>query len=154
GKPQVRIYPIEEPALFARAAFIEALRRNGVKATAAVLRPAVVNLPAKDAYAKMTKVATFTSPPFKEAITVTLKVSHNLYASTLPCLVAASKGSTTAEAGLREERKILKELGVDVNQVSFGGGAGGAQADFVTPRATVQLLHGMAKRPEWEAYKA
>jgi D-alanyl-D-alanine carboxypeptidase/D-alanyl-D-alanine-endopeptidase (penicillin-binding protein 4) len=154
GKPQVRIYPIEEPALFARALFIEALRRNGVKAAAAVLRPATVNLPAKDAYAKMTKVATFTSPPFKEAITVTLKVSHNLYASTLPCLVAASKGHTTAEAGLREERKILKELGVDVNQVSFGGGAGGSQADFVTPRATVQLLQGMAKRPEWAAYKA
>ena len=61
---------------------------------------------------------------------------------------------TTAEAGLREQRKILKELGVDVNQISFGGGAGGAPADHVTPRATVQLLQGMAKRPEWDAYKA
>src|SRR5207237_46089 len=47
GKPQVRIYPVEEPALFARALFVEALRRAGVKANAAVLRPAVVNLPAK-----------------------------------------------------------------------------------------------------------
>ena len=108
----------------------------------------------RTAYDKLTKVAAFTSPPFKDAITVTLKVSHNLYASTLPCLVAASKGFTTAEAGLREQRKILKDLGVDVNQVSFGGGAGGAPADHVTPRATVQLLQGMAKRPEWEAYKA
>ena len=33
GKPQVRIFPIDEPALFARAVFIESLRRNGVKAT-------------------------------------------------------------------------------------------------------------------------
>jgi D-alanyl-D-alanine carboxypeptidase/D-alanyl-D-alanine-endopeptidase (penicillin-binding protein 4) len=154
GKPQVRIYPVEEPALFARAVFIEALRRNGVKATAAVLRPAAVNLPAKDAYDKLAKVAGFTSPPFKEAITVTLKVSHNLYASTLPCLVASARGFTTAEAGLREQRKILKELGVDVNQISFGGGAGGAPADHVTPRATVQLLQGMAKRAEWDAYKS
>ena len=154
GKPQVRIYPVDEPALFARALFIEALRRNGVKANAAVLRPGMVNLPARDAYAKMTKLATFTSPPFKQAITVTLKVSHNLYASTLPCLVAAAKGFSTAAAGLREERRILKELGVDVNQISFGGGAGGAPSDFVTPRATVQLLQGMAKRPEWDVYKA
>ncbi len=154
GKPQVRIYPVEDPALFARAVFIEALRRNGVKATAAILRPMATNLPAKDAYEKMTKVASFTSPPFKEALTVTLKVSHNLYASTLPCLVAASRGYTTAETGLREERKILKELGVDVSQISFGGGAGGAPADHVTARATVQLLQGMAKRPDWEAYKA
>jgi serine-type D-Ala-D-Ala carboxypeptidase/endopeptidase (penicillin-binding protein 4) len=153
GKPQVRVYPVEEPALFARAVFVEALRRNGVKALAPVLRPTAINLPAKDAYEKMTKVAAFTSPPFKEAVTVTLKVSHNLYASTLPCLVAAARGFNNAEAGLREQRKILKDLGVDVNQVSFGGGAGGAQADYVTARATVQLLQGMAKRSEWDAYK-
>jgi D-alanyl-D-alanine carboxypeptidase/D-alanyl-D-alanine-endopeptidase (penicillin-binding protein 4) len=154
GKPVVRIYPVEEPALVARTLFIEALRRAGVRATAAVLRPATFDLPPKEAYAKLPKVAAFISPPFKEAVTVTLKVSHNLYASTMPSLVAASKGFTTAEAGLREERKILKGLGVDVNQVSFGGGAGGAPADHVTPRATVQLLQGISKRPEWAAYRA
>jgi serine-type D-Ala-D-Ala carboxypeptidase/endopeptidase (penicillin-binding protein 4) len=154
GKPQVRIYPVEEPALFARALFIESLRRAGVKANAAVLRPGSVDLPRRDGYDKLTKVATFTSPPFKDAIRVTLKVSHNLYASTLPCLVAVARGFSTADAGLREQRKLLKELGVDVNQISFGGGAGGAPADHVTPRATVQLLQGMAQRPEWEAYKS
>jgi D-alanyl-D-alanine carboxypeptidase/D-alanyl-D-alanine-endopeptidase (penicillin-binding protein 4) len=154
SKPLVRIYPVEDPALFARAVFVEALRRNGVQATAAVLRPGSADLPPKDGYDKLKKVASFTSPPFKDAVAVTLKVSHNLYASTLPSLVAASKGYTTAEAGLREERKILKDLGVDVDAVSFGGGAGGAPADHVTPRATVKLLQGMAKRSEWEAYKA
>jgi D-alanyl-D-alanine carboxypeptidase/D-alanyl-D-alanine-endopeptidase (penicillin-binding protein 4) len=153
GRPQVRIFPVDEPAVVARTLFVEALRRAGVAVTAPVLRPNGFDFPARDAYAKLTKVAAFTSPPLKEAIAVTLKVSHNLYASTLPCLVAAAKGHTTAEAGLREERKILKELGVDVNQVSFGGGAGGTRADHVTARATVQLLQGMAKRPEWEAYR-
>lgn len=154
GKPQVRIYPIQEPAVFARAFLIEALRRHGVRAAAALHRPAVAELPSPNQYEKLEKVATYTSPPFKEAITVTLKVSHNLYASALPCLIAASKGMTSAEAGLREEREILKSLGVDVNQVSFGGGAGGSPADHVTARATVQLLQGMARRPEWETYKA
>ena len=121
GKPQVRILTVDEPALFARALFIEALRRNGVKANAAIARPGTIFPPDVHAYATMPKVATFTSPPFKDAIAVTLKVSHNLYASTMPCLVAVAKGSKTAEVGLREERRILKELGVDVNQVSFGG---------------------------------
>ncbi len=153
GKPQVRIYPVDEPALFARALFIEALRRQGVTATAAVLRPVGVNLPPKENYGQLTRVACLTSEPFQELIAVTLKVSHNLYASTLPCLIATTRGFSTAEAGLREQRKILKDLGVDVNQVSFAGGAGGASADHVSPRATVQLLQGMAKRPEWEAYK-
>jgi D-alanyl-D-alanine carboxypeptidase/D-alanyl-D-alanine-endopeptidase (penicillin-binding protein 4) len=155
GKPQVRIYGVDEPALFARALFIEALRRSGVRAQCAVLRPSNNNLPPNSAYEKLTKVATFTSAPFKDTLTVTLKVSHNLYASTLPCLVAASKGLTTAEAGLRAQKKILKdELGVDTNAVSFGGGAGGAPPDHVSPRATVQVLQGMAKRPDWETYKS
>lgn len=154
GKPQVRVYNVEEPVLFARALFVEALRRHGVRAQCAILRPANNNLPAKSDYEKLTKVASLKSAPFKDTVMVTLKVSHNLYASTLPCLVAASKGQSTLEAGLKEERKILKELGVDTSAVSFGGGAGGAQSDFVTARATVQLLQGMAKRPEWDAYKA
>ena len=154
GKPQVRIFGVDEPALFARALFVEALRRNGVQAQAAVLRPGVTNLPAKNDYEKLPKLATFKSAPFKDTLTVTLKVSHNLYASTLPCLVAASKGQTTAEAGLREQRKILKDLGVDTNAISFGGGAGGALSDFVSAKATVQLIQGMAKRPEWDVYKS
>jgi len=154
AKPVVRIYPVEDPVLFARALFIEALRRAGVKASAAVHRSGSAPLPERSGYEKLTKVAAFTSPPVKDAVAVTLKVSHNLYASTFPCLVAVAKGHTTVEAGLREERKIWKELGVDVGAVAFGGGAGGAPADHVTARATVQLLQGMAKRPEWEAYKA
>lgn len=154
GKPIVRIYPVDDPAIFARTLFIEALRRNGVRANSPLLRPAAQNLPEKDAYEKLKKVAAFKSPPFKDAVAVTLKVSHNLYASTLPCLVAASKGFTSLESGMREERKLLKQLGVDPDAFSFGGGAGGANADHVTPRATVQLLRGMAERPEWDAYKA
>jgi serine-type D-Ala-D-Ala carboxypeptidase/endopeptidase (penicillin-binding protein 4) len=55
--------------------------------------------------------------------------------------------------GLREQGKILKDLGLEVSTFSFGGGAGGHWADCVTPRATVQLLDAMRKRPEWDAYK-
>lgn len=154
GKPQVRVYGVDEPVLFARALFVEALRRNGVKAQCAVLRPGANNLPAKDEYEKLTRVARFKSAPLRDTVAVTLKVSHNLYASTLPCLVAAAKGRNTVEAGLREQGKILKELGVDTSAVSFGGGAGGAPSDFVSARATVQVIQGMAKRDEWDAYKA
>jgi len=154
SKPQVRAYGVDEPTLFARSLFVEALRRHGVEAQCAVLRPGYTNLPNKENYEKLPKVASFTSAPFKDTITVTLKVSHNLYASTLPCLVAVANGKNTAEAGLKEEERILKELGVDTDAVSFGGGAGGSPSDHASPRATVQLLQGMAKRSEWEVYKA
>jgi D-alanyl-D-alanine carboxypeptidase/D-alanyl-D-alanine-endopeptidase (penicillin-binding protein 4) len=125
-----------------------------VRVATPLAKPVRPDLPEADLYAKMTKIAVHTSAPFKDAVTVTLKVSHNLYASALPCLVAAKNGKKTVEDGLRIQGRILKDLGVDVKTISFGGGAGGANADCVTPRAAVQLLRGMAKRPEWDAYKA
>src|SRR5262249_41621866 len=83
----------------------------------------------------------------------TLKVSHNLYASTLPLLLAAKHKKRTLGEGLRLQGKELADLGVDVGTISFGGGAGGANADFVTPRATVQLLQAMSKRPDYAVYR-
>lgn len=154
GKPLVRIYPVDDPATFARYLFIELLRKEGVRVHAPLARPDKFDYPEPAGYDKLTKVAAFKSPPFKETILVTLKVSNNLYASTMPLLVAAKKGKKTLEAGLKEQRKVLRDLGVDVETISFGGGAGGSPADCVTPRAVVKLLSAMAKRPEWKAYRA
>jgi D-alanyl-D-alanine carboxypeptidase/D-alanyl-D-alanine-endopeptidase (penicillin-binding protein 4) len=154
SKPVVRIYPVDDPAGFARALFIEALRKEGVTVTASPLEAPPAELPEKEAYAKLPRVALFTSPPFAEVIKVTLKVSHNLYASTLPLLVAAKHGKGTLAEGLHLERRFLADLGVDVDTVSFAGGAGGANADSVTPRATVQLLRALAKRPDYAAFEA
>ncbi|HJT78689.1 MAG TPA: D-alanyl-D-alanine carboxypeptidase/D-alanyl-D-alanine-endopeptidase, partial [Gemmataceae bacterium] len=143
GKPRVVICPVEDPAGFARALFIECLRREGVAVEASPLQGPQAQLPDRDAYVVMTRVARLTSPPLSEAIKVTLKVSHNLYASTMPLLIAAKHGKRTLADGMRLERKALARMGVDVGTVSFGGGAGGANADAVTPRATVQLLRAM-----------
>jgi D-alanyl-D-alanine carboxypeptidase/D-alanyl-D-alanine-endopeptidase (penicillin-binding protein 4) len=154
SKPQVRIYGVEDPAAFARALFIEALRRAGVIVAANALAPPRAALPEAGAYGKLERVAAFRSAPFSEVAKVTLKVSHNLYASTLPLLVAARHGKRSLADGLRIQRKFLADLGVDVETISFGGGAGGAAADQVTPRATVQLLRALARRPEYKAFEA
>lgn len=156
GKPVLRIVPMNRPAEFARALFIEALRRQGVRVTAPLVHrltqpPA---LPTKEEYAKFDTVATYKSVPLKDTIRVTLKVSHNLYAGALPCLVGVKRGGRTLSRGMQEQGKILQELGLDINRLSFGSGAGGSVADKTTPTATVQLLSAMRKRPEWEAYKA
>ncbi len=152
-RPILRIFPLAEPAGFARALFIEALRREGVQVTASPLQPAFAELPDRDAYARLSRVALFTSPPFSEVVKVTLKVSHNLYASTLPLLVASKNGKRTLGDGLRLEGRFLKDLGVEVETISFGGGAGGTPADAVTPRATVQLLRALAKRPDYPTFR-
>ncbi len=153
--PLICVHEISEPAAFARDLLIEALGGAGV---AVELRApggdAKTDLPPQDAYSSLNRVATLVSPPFSEEAKLILKVSHNLHASTLPLLLAARDGKRTLAEGLRLEGRQLESLGVDADTISFGGGAGGDRADFVTPRATVQLLRLMAERPEFGAYLA
>jgi D-alanyl-D-alanine carboxypeptidase/D-alanyl-D-alanine-endopeptidase (penicillin-binding protein 4) len=154
-KPVVKVYEVEEPAAFARTLLIETLRKRGVQISAASIgENASDRLPARDEVAKLPKVAEYRSPPFREYMRVILKVSQNLHASTLPLLVAAHHDESTLGAGLQREGQFLKSVGIDVNSIAFGGGAGGERADLVTPRATVTLLRAMAKRPDFEAFEA
>ncbi len=149
SKPRIGIYAVDSPADFARTLFIEALRRQSVTVQASPIDAPHAELPEKDSYHHLARVAQLTSLPLSEVIKVTLKVSHNLYASTLPLLVAVHEHERTLAAGLRWQRHFLAGLGVDVATISFAGGAGGANADSVTPRATVQLLRAFSKRPEY-----
>jgi D-alanyl-D-alanine carboxypeptidase/D-alanyl-D-alanine-endopeptidase (penicillin-binding protein 4) len=152
-RPLVRICPVDDPAGFARALFIAALRHEGITVQASELQAPTGELPERGAYDRLKRVAVHTSPPFSEVLKVTLKVSHNLYASMFPLLLAVEEGKRTLPEGMRAQRKALAELGVDVAGVSLETGAGGGNGDRVTPRATVQLLLAMAKRPEFAAFK-
>lgn len=154
-RPIVKVYEVEEPAAFARTLLIEALRAQGVKVAApAIADNATSSLPTREAVAKLPPVAEYTSPPFREYAKVILKVSHNLHASTLPLLLAAKKGERSLDAGLRREGQVLRSLGVDADKISFGGGAGGARGDLVTPRETVNLLRAMSKRSDFASFDA
>jgi D-alanyl-D-alanine carboxypeptidase/D-alanyl-D-alanine-endopeptidase (penicillin-binding protein 4) len=154
-KPLVRVYEVADAAAFARGLLIEALGRAGVAVDASPLadQPAA-SLPSREEVAKLPRVGVFTSPPFSESARLILKVSHNLDASTLPLLLAARNGKRTLEDGLRLQHDFLARLGIDVETISFGGGAGGSSADYVTPRATVQLLRAMHARPDGALYRA
>jgi D-alanyl-D-alanine carboxypeptidase/D-alanyl-D-alanine-endopeptidase (penicillin-binding protein 4) len=156
-KPILRTFGVDQPDDFARAMFIEALRSRGVLVTASALDDNDPSkLPSTGDVAKLPKVAEYLSPPFAEYAKVVLKVSHNLHASTLPLLLASRQpGAANLGSGLRRQGEILKGLGVDLNAISFGGGAGGSPSDLVTPRATVTLLRAMAARKdEFPAYES
>jgi D-alanyl-D-alanine carboxypeptidase/D-alanyl-D-alanine-endopeptidase (penicillin-binding protein 4) len=117
------------------------------------LSRSTATLPGKDGYAGLTTVARYESPPLSELLKVILKVSHNLYASTLPLLLAAKHDQRTLAEGMALEGKVLSELGVDVKDLALESGAGGGACDHVTPRATVQLLQIMARRPDFSVYR-
>jgi serine-type D-Ala-D-Ala carboxypeptidase/endopeptidase (penicillin-binding protein 4) len=151
-KPIVRIVPIENSATFARTLFIEALRRQGIRVLSSLIEHQRSALPERNQVEKLPIVATFESCKLLELIKVTLKVSHNLYASTMPCLIAAKIGKTTLREGLQEQGRLLKELGVETDKICIGGGAGGSPVDAVTPRVTVQLLQKLSQKPIWPAF--
>jgi serine-type D-Ala-D-Ala carboxypeptidase/endopeptidase (penicillin-binding protein 4) len=153
SKPLIRICPVANPELFARGLFIETLRREGIRVKASALRPPAASLPERDVYAGLSRVARYESPPMSELLKVTLKVSHNLYASALPLLIAASEGKRTLTEGMLLEGKILAELGIEVKDISLESGAGGGSGDRLTPRVTVQLLRAMACRPDFAVYR-
>lgn len=153
-RPIVRVFEVEDAAAHARTLFIEALQRQKVHVAAPRLAANDQHrLPNRRDYAAMPVVAKLESPPFAESARLILKVSHNLQAGTLPLLVAAKHGERTLADGLRRQSDFLRKSGVDVDTISFGGGAGGARADHVTPRATVELLRAMYQRPDFAVYQ-
>lgn len=152
--PIVRIFEIPDPAGWARALLIEQLQAAGVEVAAGLkVQHPTAALPVSDDYGRLQQLAVLESPPFAENARLILKVSHNLHASTLPLLVAVKHGKRTLADGLHLERDFLKRVGVETEAISFGGGAGGARGDYVTPAATVQLLKAMAARPDFAHYE-
>lgn len=153
-KPVIKIHEVHDPNAFARSLFIEALQRSGITVDAPTFsEPSSHALPSVTETKSLPQVALFASPPFSESVKLILKVSHNLHASTLPLLVAHKFGERTVAEGLKRQNAFLKQAGVDVDTISFSGAAGGARGDFVTPRATVELLQSMIKRPDFATYR-
>lgn len=154
SKPILRVLEVADGVSHARSLLIQALQRAGVTVDASPLADHPADrLPPRPETLKLPQVAKLVSPPFAENARLILKVSHNLHASTLPLIVAAQHGERSLSQGLRRQQTFLKELGVEAETISFGGGAGGARADYVTPVATVQLLRAMANRPDFDVYR-
>lgn len=154
-RPQfVVVHEVTDSARWARTLLIEALDRAGVTVSASRYDANPESLlPKQGDIHGLTQVAVLRSAPFSENATLILKVSHNLHASTLPLLIAVRHGKRKLEDGLRLEHDFLKRAGLDADSVSFGGGAGGAPADFTTPRMTVGLLRSMSTRPDFAVYE-
>jgi D-alanyl-D-alanine carboxypeptidase/D-alanyl-D-alanine-endopeptidase (penicillin-binding protein 4) len=93
-------------------------------------------------------VAAFVSPPFQEYTKLILKVSHNLGANLLICLMAVKAGSKDCSAGFPVIAAFLKQAHVDRTQVALADGRGGNPVDRFTPQAVSDLLRYWLGRPE------
>jgi D-alanyl-D-alanine carboxypeptidase/D-alanyl-D-alanine-endopeptidase (penicillin-binding protein 4) len=146
GSPQQDLAQFApSPAGYARALFIEALRRAGVSVTAD-LNTATGTLPARGSYPAASKVASLTSPPAHVLTTLVTKISHNRGAETLMCLLALRAGSTQCEDGLSTILGTIVKAGLDPTAVAIYDGEGSDPAS-ATSAAMVQWLTWLRSRP-------
>ena len=129
----VREAPINDPAAFARTAFIEALRAASVQIDVAASgeNPKKL-LPPDSSYPDSSRVAAYVSPPYSEYAKLILKVSHNLGANLGLCLLAVHAKSADGNAGFALLKDFLTAAKVDVAQLAMSDGEGGP-ADRATP---------------------
>ncbi len=144
-------YAVPEPSRYAAVTLAEALMKQGVAATWPA-RDDVVDFGAlASRYTPDAAVAEHGSPPLKEEIKVTLKVSQNLHASTMPFVLGALVAHQgNAQAGFDLEHDFLQKAGLDVSGATQGDGAGGA-AHF-TPDFMAHYLAYMATRPDFSVF--
>ena len=139
-------YAVPEPSRFAQVAFVQALRERGIAVTlpAASVQKEFTALPA---YVADNVVAEHVSPTLAEEVKVTLKVSQNLHASSMPMIVKATLArGDTSKTGFDLERAMLQGAGLDLGGAQQSDGAGG-DARF-SPSFMVHYLAWMAKQKE------
>jgi D-alanyl-D-alanine carboxypeptidase/D-alanyl-D-alanine-endopeptidase (penicillin-binding protein 4) len=144
-------YAVPEPSRFAQVAFVQALRDRHVTVS---LPPASVQqkfIARRDAYVPANVVAEHVSPTFAEEAKVTLKVSQNLHASTMPRIVKAVLApDDTAITGFDLERGLLERAGLDLAGAQQTDGAGG-DARF-SPDFMVHYLAWMSRQDHFPVF--
>lgn len=146
--PVLKVHAFEDPATFARTAFIEALGRAGVVTHTAPTAPNTTEaLGDLESVMGLPSVAEFESLPLDQQATYVLKVSYNRGAHTYVCLQAVEAGSDECEAGLPEMGRVLSDAGLDTTAMSLVDGSGLA-GNLITAENGTQLQQIMWSRPD------
>lgn len=152
GQPAILYsYAVPEPSRFAQVALAEALRERQI---AGELSPAAAqreftSRPA--AYTADNLIAEHVSPRFVEEVKVTLKVSQNLHASSMPFILKATLAKDdTATTGFDLERRFLERAGLDLTGAQQSDGAGG-NARY-SPDFMARFLAYMARQPDFASF--
>jgi D-alanyl-D-alanine carboxypeptidase/D-alanyl-D-alanine-endopeptidase (penicillin-binding protein 4) len=156
GKPTMRSYRVPEPSRFAATVLMESLKDEGIAASLAKTSESIDFKSLSTNYSAENVVAEHVSPPLKEDVRITLKVSQNLHASEGPYLLGAVVNHNSAQAdqaGFDAENAFLTKAGLDLSGAAQSDGAG-ADA-FITPDFMVAYLSYMAKQKDFaDFYRA
>ena len=152
-RPEMASYAVPEPSRFASVVLAEALNAKGVRVTvvAAGNPPDFKALAAN--YKPENLIAEHVSPPLKEDVKITLKLSQNLHASMGPFLLGAlvaHKDKEIDQAGFDLEHDFLQKAKLDLSAASQTDGAGGNA--LFTPDVVVRYLTFMAGQKDFDDF--
>ena len=145
----------EDPATFARIAFIDALVRAGVTVDAPVVaKNDTRRLPARESLVESTRVANFVSVPYAEIAKLILKVSLNTGANLSLMYAGLSQGQRTVATALAAERRLLIDgMGLDPAGFEFKTNGSGSPDSLASARTTAHLLASMSRKPSYAVYR-
>jgi D-alanyl-D-alanine carboxypeptidase/D-alanyl-D-alanine-endopeptidase (penicillin-binding protein 4) len=157
GAPPTPIpFFVPSPTVFAERVLRDSLIANGIK---------IVGISDGEArpdfhgytrfYIPTNQLAEHVSPPLREEIKVTLKVSQNLHAFMGPYLmgtIVAKNTQDPLQAGFDVERAFLKNAALDLSGASQGDGAGGDWADLFSPDFLCKYLAYWASRVDYSIF--
>jgi serine-type D-Ala-D-Ala carboxypeptidase/endopeptidase (penicillin-binding protein 4) len=168
---------IEDPAEFAAAAFRQMLLDRGIAVAGAAAAqhsfrttteefldvsreplpaplPKQKNLPEVPVANNENLLASYTSPPLGQDLTVINKVSQNLHVElVLRDLGKSVLNDGSIAAGARVVRQFLTNAGIDPADFVFFDGSGLSPQDMITPRAATTLLAYAARQTWGEAFR-
>jgi len=153
--PVIYGYAVRKPSQFAGVLLTAALKDAGVKVSG---HPDVITdaTAARKIYRDDMRVAEHVSTPLSEDVKLTLKVSQNLHASTMPYVMGAVLAQATDkidQKGFQLEHDFLSKAGLDLRGASQSDGAGGAGVAFYTPDFVVHYLAYMAQQPHFDLFQ-
>ena len=153
GKPTMASFAVPEPSRFAATVLMEALKAQGISAALAAPTDQLDFKALAKNYTAENMVAEHISPPLKEEVKITLKVSQNVHASSMPFLLgalAAHKEADIDQAGFDVEHDFLTKAGLDLGGAAQSDGAGGNA--YFSPDFMVHYLAYMSKQKNYEDF--
>jgi D-alanyl-D-alanine carboxypeptidase/D-alanyl-D-alanine-endopeptidase (penicillin-binding protein 4) len=134
----VRNISVDNPTLYFVAALRDALIADGIDIRGpAVDIDEVADPPSRN---HGTLLLTHRSSPLSTLAQTMFKLSQNLYAETLLRSLGATAGVGTADAGRRAAVSIVREWGVEPDDLVVADGSGLSRYNLATPEAIVTIL--------------
>lgn len=156
-----QLVAVDDPALFAASALLDALTRRGVSISGqAVARhrfpneaPDLKSGGDRAASRPPVELARRTSPPLVETLRILNKVSQNLHAEIVLREVGRVKRNIgSREAGLEELQTFLAEAGIEKGECKLRDASGLSRLNLITPAAVTKLLIFMYRSEHREAW--